>query len=184
MSAATSVTADTYQPHTLDDYPELTPEEIGRRVLNLIDSLKSFDELSLGRITEVMNLAMTPLPSKNHYFFTMHVPESDWYYGITYHDDVQYPRYKNLEYRFTNKDDRADMGPVCGLEFSTYIAALKNMGFKEDAPTHDELGRLVALYYQRNNVSIQIVERREADTPNAKLHHACVESIHVRRVGA
>ncbi|MFD0320406.1 hypothetical protein [Lysobacter gummosus] len=37
-----------YRPSTLAEHPELTPEEIGRRFLALIDSLKSFDELSGG----------------------------------------------------------------------------------------------------------------------------------------
>ena len=53
---------DTFRPHTLAEYPELTPEEMGRLFLKLIDSLKSSNDLTLERLQAVMQLTMTSTP--------------------------------------------------------------------------------------------------------------------------
>ncbi|MGO4262738.1 hypothetical protein AB4Y92_19340, partial [Lysobacter sp. TAB13] len=62
MKANSPDTAGSPRPHTLEEFPELTPEEVGRRFLKLIDGLKSFDELSVERLQEVMRLRLTPSP--------------------------------------------------------------------------------------------------------------------------
>lgn len=184
MNTTSPDTAGAYRPHTLDEYPELTPEEVGRRFLKLIDSLKSFDELSPERVRGVTQLPMTSSPETHSEFFWVHLPESGWHYSLTYSDNPQAPHLKGVSYEFTNrKDDRADMGPVCALDFKAYVTALKQMGFKEDVPTYDELGRLIDLFYTRGNVRVIVHERREADEPDEKLHHPCVEHIGISRIG-
>ncbi|MGO4263839.1 hypothetical protein AB4Y92_25050, partial [Lysobacter sp. TAB13] len=62
MKANSPDTAGSPHPHALEEFPELTPEEVGRRFLKLIDGLKSFDELSVERLQEVMRLRLTPSP--------------------------------------------------------------------------------------------------------------------------
>lgn len=182
---------DTYRPHTLDEFPELTPEEIGRRFLKLIDSLKSIDELSFERLQGAMQLRFTPTPATHGGFFTMHLPESGWYYGLSYYD-VPGLDNKHAAYQFTNRpasqennDDRADMAPVCGMDFYAYVAELKKMGYVEredlaqydspmppaiyDPKTGKEVGfeerrffRLPGYTFSRGNVGVIIRERREA----------------------
>lgn len=177
---------ETFRPYTLAEHPDFTPEEVGRRFLKLIDSLKSFDELSSEHIRRVMQLPMANPPSDtDDGFLTMTLPESGWQYSFSYSIDAKFPRYTNAKFEFTNKkDDRADMGLVCGLDFNAYVAALKHMGFKEEHPTYDELGRLVDLFYSRGDVSIRILQERQADAPDEKLHHACVKIISVHRAGS
>ena len=80
-----TMSAGTYRPHTLDEYPDFTPAELGRRMLKLIDSLTSFDELSLARVQEVMRMPMHET-DPNRYGFGMHLPASDWYCYISYSD--------------------------------------------------------------------------------------------------
>ena len=84
-TALPTQTAGTYRPHTLDEYPDFTPAELGRRMLKLIDSLTSFDELSLARVQEVMRMPMHET-DPNRYGFGMHLPASDWYCYISYSD--------------------------------------------------------------------------------------------------
>ncbi|ALN94085.1 hypothetical protein [Lysobacter gummosus] len=180
-----------YRPSTLTEHPELTPEEIGRRFLALIDSLKSFDELSGERVQKVMRLPLTRPPSeKDEGFFSILLPESNWRYVFSYTINEKHRSLRNAVFEFNNENeqtgDRAleDMEPVCGLDFNAYEAALIGMGFKRDDPgDYDELGRLLALQYLRNNVRVQIIPRREANTPDAKLNHACARAISIHAFG-
>jgi len=78
-----------YRPHTLDEFPQFTPQEMGQRVLALIDSLKSVDDLSLEHIQKVTGFPMERVsPPGIKYSFTMYLPESGWYYGLDYSEDV------------------------------------------------------------------------------------------------
>lgn len=141
--------ADAYRPHTLEEFPELTPEEIGRRFLKLIDSLKTSDDLTLEHMQEVMRLRLTPTPGAPSAFFNMILPESGWYYNVVYYDDPRSHR-KNASYNFLNDTHDQmrdgvqvkgypDMTPVCGLDFNAYVSALKQMGFveREDMAQYD-----------------------------------------------
>lgn len=55
-------TAETHQVPTLADYPDLTPEEMGRRFLKLIDSLKTIDDLTQPYLEQAMKIALLPSP--------------------------------------------------------------------------------------------------------------------------
>lgn len=200
-----TMSAGNYRPHKLDEYPDFTPEELGRRMLELIDSLTSFDELSLARVQDVMRLPLHEMPSGTSHAFGMHLPASDWYYVFDYDDNPRDPDYKGVTYRFNNKKEPADMGPVCAMNYGAYVAVLQRMGFqeREDLSRYDairppsyrneatgqfvkpqpQFRRLPIYFFTRANVVVQIMRRREADVPNEKLHHACVEKIDVRRFG-
>lgn len=197
MNTTSPDTTGSYRPHALDEFPELTPEEIGRRLLKLIDSLKSFNELSSDRVREMMQLQMVDTPETHGSFLTMSLPESGWQYSFSYRIDPMYPRYTNATFEFNNRqDDRADMAPVCGMDFNAYVAELKKIGFaeREDLAQYDspmppinadgtmeerQFFRIPTYFFSRGNIGVLIRERREADAPDVKLHHACVESISV-----
>ena len=70
------------------------------------------------------------------------------------------------------------MGPVC-LDYNSYINALESIGFKNEYSQRHELGWIIATFYKRNDVAIQMIERREADQPEAKASHACLDSIYI-----
>jgi hypothetical protein len=200
-----NASAKAYRPHTLDEYPDLTPEEMGRRMLKLIDSLTSFDELSLERVREVMRLPLYEMPSGTSHAFGMHLPASDWYYVFSHYDHRELAESKNISYKFLGKSETADMGPVCAIDYGAYVTALETMGFREredlaryDAlhpyarrnqqtgqlePSPPEFRRLPVYFFTRSNVVVQIIPRREADVPAEKLRHACVESITAMRFG-
>lgn len=199
---------DAYRPHTLDEFPDLTPEEIGRRFLKLIDSLKTSNDLTLGKLQEVMQLRLIPTPGASSAFFNMYLPNSGWYYNVVYYDDPQLHR-KNASYNFlsdardqVHEKGLPDISPVCGIDFNAYVTELKKIGFVEredlaqyespmpipllDPETLKETGfperkffRIPTYVFSRGNTGVMIRERREADAPDEKLHHACVESISV-----
>jgi len=192
-----------YRPHTLDEHPDLTPEEMGRRMLKLIDSLTSFDELSLERVQEVMRLPLYDIPETTSHGFGMHLPASGWRYVFAYYNNPKSPDLKNISYNFINKNEAADMAPVCTMDYDAYVTALKGMGFqeREDMAQYEtyptlpprlnertglletpppKFRRLPVYFFTRKSVVVQITRWREADAPDEKLRHACVQSIAVR----
>ena len=205
-TAPMTMSAGTYRPHTLDEYPDFTPEEMGRRMLRLIDSLTFFDELSLERIRHVTGLPLYDIPETTSYGFGLYLPASGWRYVFAYYNNPRSSDLKNISYDFINKNEDADMAPVCTMDYDTHVTALKGMGFQEREdmaqyetyprlpPRRNErtglletpppkFRRLPAYFFTRNDVVVQINPRREANVPDEKLHHACVEKIDVRRFG-
>jgi len=198
-----NASAKAYRPHTLDEHPDLTPEEMGRRMLKLIDSLTSFDELSLERVQEVMRLPLYDIPETTSHGFGMHLPASGWRYVFAYYNNPKSPDLKNISYNFINKNEAADMAPVCTMDYDAYVTALKGMGFqeREDMAPYEtyptlpprlnertglletpppKFRRLPVYFFTRKSVVVQITRWREADAPDEKLRHACVQSIAVR----
>jgi hypothetical protein len=198
-----NASASAYRPHTLNEHPDLTPEEIGRRMLKLIDSLTSFDELSLERVRELMRLPLYDIPETTSHGFGMHLPASGWRYVFAYYNNPKSPDLKNISYNFINKNEAADMAPVCTMDYDAYVTALKGMGFqeREDMAQYEtyptlpprlnertglletpppKFRRLPVYFFTRKSVVVQITRWREADAPDEKLRHACVQSIAVR----
>ena len=206
----TASTVETYRPPTLADHPDLTPEEMGRRFLKLIDSLKTIDDLSQPHLEEVMKIALRPSPEGTGGGLNIHLPESGWYYGVFYYDNPRMAVNKSAGYELFNRsptqnqiDRSADMGPVCGMDFDAYTAELLRMGFvhREDMAKYDtpqppyypdpKTGkpirgevrsfRLPFWYFTRPGLLVEMQSRGEAAQPDAKRNHACVERISVRR---
>ena len=200
-----NASAKAYRPHTLDEHPEFTPEEMGRRMLKLIDSLTSFDELSLERVREVMRLPLYDIPEATSHGFGMYLPASGWYYVLSFYDHPQLSESKNVSYRFHDKTQVVDMGPclrhglrrLCdstkahGLPGTGGLGAIRRLtslstpqrANRAIGALPPEFRRLPIYFFTRNDVVVQIIPRREADVPDEKLRHACVEKIDVRRFG-
>ena len=177
VSSAPSI--QPYRPHTLEEFPQFTPQEMGQRVLVLIDSLKSVDELSLEHIQKVTGFPMGLLPQKGVYshIFNIYLSNSGWYYGL-YYDDKS----KSADFHFANPSGDDDiyhlpsMTPVC-LDYDAYVAALGRMGFEKKLDDYNDRGWLIQTNYKRNDVGVTVRERREADQPDAKRRHACLRYI-------
>jgi hypothetical protein len=184
MTSASTATEQLYRPHTLNEFPQFTAQEMGQRVLALIDSLKTYDDLTLQRIREVTGFPMERVaPPGGGYSFVIYLPDSQWYYGLDYRENTIIKK-MGASFNFGNPATSADiyhlpsMTPVC-LDFHAYVAALERMGFKKTDDYYDHRGWIVDTSYRRNNVRVTVSERREADQPEAKRKHACLKSVGV-----
>lgn len=173
---------DTYRAHEISELPHYTPEEVGRRFLKLADSLTSFDRLSLdfARSTTALPFAYAPL-GKVH-AFGMHLPESGWYYTVDYREDP-IAKTRSIGLVFANDLPGADMFPVCSMDLKTYVDRLTELGYSLATEDRDHLGRLYQRHYVRNDVLVLISERWQADAPESKKRHACLERISIVSAG-
>jgi hypothetical protein len=191
----TANTNETFKPSSLTDYYNVTPEELGKRFLKLLDSINSVDELSLGHVQNIMQVPLKLTPSRS-YDFSIHLPDSGWYYRFSYTEDpINYnapvPQgRKGISLDFENYDNRsADMAPVCGMDFDAYTTALKALGFNI-SPEYDSVlgqrGPLIQWNLNRSSaktslagLSGNMLHQSQAPEPENKFNHACLKSIGV-----
>jgi hypothetical protein len=181
LTAALSVSADAQpaaDPHTLAQYPQFTPEEMGKRTLALIDSLKSVDELSLERIQKVTGFPMKHIRSGHSDVFSLDLSKSNWIYGFNYSEDSATKRgWASLYFTDPANPDNHDSGPftdmtpVC-LDYNTYVSQLEQMGFREKTSNHRDF--TYSRYYVRGNVRLQLMSWQETHQPGARQEHSCL----------
>lgn len=168
--------SDTFMPSPARDYPEVRPEEMGRRFLKLIDGLKTVDALTPEYVAAETGLPLKYAPAGKVYSFTLHEPKSGWYYGLDYYQSPA-AGWKTASVRFYNPaNPDADMSPVCGLDFDGYAAAPKGMGFAM-TPTYDSHGNVVEYRFYRGELDVLVGYREQARSTQAEQTHFCVESI-------
>ena len=173
------------RPHvpSAEGYPELTPEEMGRRLLELADSLQWIDDLSQSRIEQRFGVELGSSPGTHLHSFTMHLPESGWHYALVYEDDPEraYPfENKSVAYELSNAGRDADPGAVCAPTMQAYADALKAMQFAPKAPADVAKAGLPPgyVYYSRRDVRVGI---KAMPVSAASSRIGCVERVAVER---
>ncbi|MCL1561534.1 hypothetical protein [Xanthomonas nasturtii] len=160
--------------------PTLSAEEIGKRLLRLIEGLKSRDEISLERIRDVMGIALKLEPGALGAGFPSGDLGGGWRYVFDYFPESSSSS-KGVKLTFVNTANRfADMSAVCSLDFAYYDQSLKSMGFVS-SPTHGPIGQLEDLHYVKATTSeaggdivISIVPQNVVAGSGTRL---CVKSI-------
>jgi hypothetical protein len=159
----------------------MTPKEMGRRFLALIDSLKIIDELTLQRVTEQTKLPLRYAAGARSHAFVIRAADSQWHYGLSYFEDAA-SKIKTARYEFSNPvNEQADMTPVCGESFQDYARLLKEMGFTMTVQ-NDEIGRVIDYSFYRPQIQVIVTERRERLAEDAGPSRSCVKSMAIHSV--
>lgn len=163
--------------HTLDEYPELTPEGMGRRFLEYLDNLTSKEQLTPEFLARQMGVELTPEP--NGAYFTMQLPDSGRQYAVGYQIDGATPPNESIKLWFSTGlvHDELDMAPVCGMDFDAYRAALERIGYKDGGvEIYHHGARSPVFYHSRGRVFVTlIVAGKSHNNPE----HLCVTEINV-----
>lgn len=155
----------------------LSGEDVSRRVLKLIGSLKSNADLTAEHLERHTGLRMQRADSGDGSFGAGAAIDANWSYNLLVSPKLGEPR-QQLTFDFARTGDpAAPMTPVCALDFDAYASALKAMGF-QDSPTYAEHGRL-SYWNFRGPVTLRVfVEGESNDSPEA-IGHRCVKTITV-----
>jgi hypothetical protein len=186
MTLALSVSACAHTPHALPakepamntpdattaTNPTLTAEDVGKRFLKLIGTLRSPDDLDEALVKQIMGLTLKPSAMGS----LINQPlTGDWVY-VLYLVPESPGRKKGVILEFINKADRgADMSPVCGLNFEGYHNALKEMGYQEQMQ-YDEIGRLTHIVYRKDDFLIGLTPELKSFS-DGKAYPTCVQRI-------
>lgn len=153
----------------------ITAEDIGQRVLKLIDSIRSADDIAPTQIEKVTGIKVDFNPAdQNQYGFGGKLSDT-WSYNLVSLTEADGSKPTRLMFSFDeqNHDDDADMSAICGLDFDAYAKALKQAGFKSE-PAPGERNSTRYWDFSRGEVSVHVYVRGESD---AKAGHTCVTSL-------
>ena len=190
--------------HMQDEVPDMSPAEMGRRFLHLVDSLQRYDQLTFEHVQQVMRLKLEGQRGKPGPQFNVRMPESGWHYAIGFSETEGAPDQTMAELDFLHREDasRVDMAPVCALDFEAYHQALLAMGFheREDLVSYElqhyvpftntqgetehrlmpqQPRRLPYAHYRRGDVSVSIRYRPESTSRHSERRRPCVMHIAV-----
>lgn len=164
-------------------HPTLSAEDVGRRFLKLIESVKSRDDLTRDHVQTMMGLTLKDSP--NGPFHTQPLGEG-WLYVVSLGQETPPGTAISLSLEFINKGDRfADMSSICSPDFKTYHDALKAIGYR-DVPQYDqvngEVGRLISVSYAGDGMNVEILPEVRR-FPDGEVHPACVRRISLLTTG-
>jgi hypothetical protein len=154
----------------------LTAEEIGHRVLKLIDTIHTVDDISPGHVEKVMGVKVNFNTDDPHQYGFGGNLAGDWTYGFGSLADSGGAKPTRLELSFDNKTSRADMAPICKLSYDDYSKFLTGAGFKK-SPFYAEHGRLTMVHFTRGPVAVDI-------NPGGDGTHTCVSILTIEVMAA
>lgn len=145
----------------------MTAEELGHRVLNLIDSIRSKDDMSPENIEKVIGVKVEFNP-KNHNDYGFGGKLTDqWSYNFGSLKDLDGGKPRRLELSFDKQTEATiDLTPICKLNYEGYSKFLTDAGFSK-SPFHAEHGRLSSVNFVRGQVAVDI-------NPIGDGKHTCV----------
>ena len=170
------MSADTYRISQASEYPELTAEEAGRRVLNLVDGLGSMDELSLERVIERTGIPLKYAPGGRVHAFAVELAQGAGFYNVIYRDKGG-RRFVEIRYEAPDKPGKADAFP-CALGATAVAERLKALGYGMTTDA-DEIGRTLEHIFTRNDVRVRVVPSQHS-MPSPHGIDSCVEVLTIQ----
>lgn len=149
----------------------LKAEEISRRMIELIKSIKTDQDISPENIERMMKAKIIfDKENRQNYGFGGKIEGfRKWAYNLSVYsnpnDENKTSSALNFSFNYLNDDEKSerdDYAPVCKVDFDAYGKALKDAGFSS-APYYGEHGRLLWWNFARGAVSVQIIAYGEND---------------------
>lgn len=148
-------------------------EDIGRRVLRLVENVRSADDLAPARIEQLTGLKVEFNPDDAREYGTGGQLTDAWAYNLVSLPQIGESKPSQLMFSFDDVSNaNADMAPVA-VDFDGYAAALAAAGYRP-TPAHGRLGNILHWDFARDDVTVQVYVRGENDD---KAEHACVSRL-------
>lgn len=140
----------------------ITAEDIGRRVLKLIVTLRSVEDLAPERIEEATGIKVEfNDEDRNIYGFGGKLTDQ-WSYSLVSTPDKLGEKPSSLRFSFDDTSQKqADPAPICTLRFEDYSQAMTAAGF-EISPMRTYPGS-DAWYFKRGDIGVMAYAQGKAD---------------------
>ncbi len=141
----------------------ITAEDIGQRVLKLIDSLQSAEDLAPAHIEKTIGIKVEYNDEdRNIYGFGGKLTDA-WSYSLVSTPDKQGEKPTSLQFSFDDTShQQADPTPICTLKFEDYSQALTASGFvvrpMRPYPGSD------GWYFTRGNIGVMAYTDKKSDS--------------------
>lgn len=157
--------------------PAAIASAAGARLLKLIDRLNTNPDISLGELSEAMEIPVGQM-SPRHNGYTAAIPMGgDWEYTLQWWQATAPGPWVSIVLQFDNAElhEYADFSPVCGMALEQYRDALLARGFNERLD-RDDAGRLLAANYTADHVFI-LLQPGMKNAVDDGTHPVCIRRI-------
>ncbi len=154
--------------------PPASADEIGKRVLRLVENVRGRADLSPQRVEQLTGIRVEYNPDdRNEYGFSGQLTDA-WAYNLVSlpESDGSAPSRVMLSFDDESRSN-ADMAPICELDFDAYAEALAAAGYRA-SPAYGKHGGIDHWTFTRDGVAVQIHVRGENDD---RAEHACVSKL-------
>lgn len=157
----------------MDQSLPLNAEDIGRRVLRLVENVRGPDDLAPARIEGLTGIPVACNPrDASEYGFGGRLTDVWSYNLVTLPERGRKP--SRLMFSFDDDSrSHADMAPICALDLDGYASALGAAGYRA-TPVRGKRHELLYWDFARDGVHVQVHVRGEND---ARADHACVSRL-------
>lgn len=138
--------------------PTYSAKEVSQKVLQLIKSIKNFEQISPNNLEKVIGgKIIFDEENKNRYGYAGKISDSDWFYQIFSLTEANGEPSRRLEFSFERHDDKEDdLSPVCEFTYDDYKKTLLADGFKV-TPLYGEHGRHLYWQFEKGNIEVKII---------------------------
>jgi hypothetical protein len=178
VSSSTSIankeSMETNYQNASPEVPQMTAEEISRRMLDLIGKIKTAEDFSAKNLEMATGLKVYFDPINSREYGTGAKITDTWFFNITVILGSKDSERSRLLFTFDDQThSHADMTPICKIDFVAYAKRLNEFGFQQK-PVYGEHGRLGTWRFSRDEIVIHMDIRGESkERPN----HDCVSMI-------
>ncbi|MGN7920024.1 hypothetical protein [Lysobacter sp. 22409] len=160
-----------FRSNSLAEYPELTPLEVGNRVLRLLDGLKTTDGLTLDEVAAKTGLPLKYEPRGRAHALIIKQQDSPWFYSVVYRG-ANPPIAVELNYAYGG-DAPPPGEPRCGLELDVVAKRLKDNGFMMRID-EDGIGQPLAYIFRRDRVDVMVFVASDAPGERSAAPSLCI----------
>ncbi|MFZ6638701.1 hypothetical protein ACO0LL_03120 [Undibacterium sp. TC4M20W] len=156
------------------EVPQMTAEEINKRMLDLIGKIKTAEDISAKNLEIATGLKVYFDPANSREYGTGAKITDTWFFNITVISGSKDGERSRLLFSFDDQThSHADMTTICKIDFEAYAKRLNELGFQQK-PVYGEHGRRVTWIFSRDEIVIHMDIRGES---KEKPDHDCVSMI-------
>ncbi|MFZ6732907.1 hypothetical protein ACO0LG_13365 [Undibacterium sp. Ji42W] len=173
-SIANKKSMETNHQNASPEVPQMTAEEISKRMLDLMGKIKTAEDISAKNLEIATGLKVyVNADNPDKYAVGAKITDT-WFFNIKVISGSKGGKSSRLIFSFDDQTHSdADMTPICKVDFDAYLKRLTELGFQSE-PYYGEHNRLIYWNFSRGKVELQISLCGES---NEKATHKCVSMI-------
>ncbi len=180
-STATASHAGAKEPPmtVTDAVPTASAEDIGNRILRLIDSLKGPSDLNPAHVERATGIRVQTDPENSLRWGFGGPVDAQWNYDLGTITTADGKSVEGLLFAFEPSEGEPDPAPVCTPDFDHYRHALEQAGFSAQ-PVRGRFGTVDSWNFERDAVSVHAYLRRN---PGSRERLPCLHQMIIRTNG-
>lgn len=165
---------ETSHQNVSPEVPQMSAEEISKRMLDLIGKIKTAEDISAKNLEMATGLKVYFDTANSREYGTGAKITDIWFFNISVISSDKEDKPSRLIFSFDDQTHSdADMTAICQIDFDAYAKRLTESGFQSE-PYYGEHNRLIYWNFSRGKVRLQISIRGES---KEKAMHNCVSMI-------